>query len=156
MQFSNFLIDAAEMRTQPTKAAEATTALGQMLLGPVARELGQKRLVIVAAGVLQYILFSALSAPQATPNDGVKPLLVEHEIVNLPSASTLAPIRRHIAQRQPAPKAIAVLADPVFSHSDPRVKRNSQVPIPTASQQVEQMTRGFNDRSGVTLDLLRN
>jgi len=149
--FSDFLINPARMRNLSTKAAAATAALGQMLLGPVAGELGQKRLVIVGDGALQYIPFSALSAPQASPNDEVKPLLVEHEMVNLPSASTLASIRRDIAQRQVAPKAVAVLADPVFSQDDPRVNSNSQVPASTASPQAEQITRGFNDRSGVAL-----
>jgi tetratricopeptide (TPR) repeat protein/CHAT domain-containing protein len=149
--FSDFLINPARMRNLSTKAAAATAALGQMLLGPVAGELGQKRLVIVGDGALQYIPFSALSAPQASPTDEVKPLLVEHEIVNLPSASTLASIRRDIAQRQVAPKAVAVLADPVFSQDDPRVNSNSQVPASTASPQAEQITRGFNDRSGVAL-----
>src|SRR5262249_50640602 len=42
-----------------TKAAE----LSQMLLGPVASQLGRKRLAIVADGALQYIPFAALPAP---------------------------------------------------------------------------------------------
>jgi len=50
------------------------------------------------------------------------PLIVEHEIINLPSASTLAVLRRELAGREPAPKDIAVLADPVFSPDDARVK----------------------------------
>jgi CHAT domain-containing protein len=50
------------------------------------------------------------------------PLIVKHEIVNLPSASTLAVIRQDLNRRQPAPKTVAVLADPVFSANDDRVK----------------------------------
>src|SRR5215475_12770844 len=75
-------------------------ALSQMLLGPVASELGKKRLAIVADGALQYLPFAALPAPSAGNNEGKnsvaepQPLLVEHEIVNLPSASTLATMRR--------------------------------------------------------------
>ncbi len=150
-QFSDFLIDPAKMRSTPKKAAAATAALSQMLLGPVAGELEQKRLVIVGDGALQYIPLGALSAPQASPTDEVKPLLVEHEIVNLPSASTLALIRRDIAQRQPAPKAVAVLADPVFSPNDPRVNGNSQGVTPAMLPQVEQIARGLGDRSAVAL-----
>jgi hypothetical protein len=56
------------------------------LLGPVAGELKQKRLVIVAEGVLQYVPFSAL------PVESARPLIVDHEIVTLPSASVLAPV----------------------------------------------------------------
>jgi CHAT domain-containing protein/predicted negative regulator of RcsB-dependent stress response len=109
-----------------TKAAE----LSRMLLGPVASQLGKKRLVIVADGALQYIPFAALPAPSAG-NDGgrhsgaePRPLFVEHEIVSLPSASTLATLRRETAGRKPAEKSLAVLADPVFTDDDTRVRRN--------------------------------
>jgi CHAT domain-containing protein/tetratricopeptide (TPR) repeat protein len=50
------------------------------------------------------------------------PLIVNHEIVNLPSASTLAVLRRETAGRQPAPKTIALLADPIFENTDERLK----------------------------------
>ena len=42
------------------------------------------------------------------------PLIVDHEIVNLPSASALVLIRQETAGRQTAPKMLAALADPVF------------------------------------------
>src|SRR5262249_55473694 len=51
-----------------------------------------------------------------------QPLLVEHEIVNLPSASTLVVLRRELAGRRPAPKSVAVLADPVFARDDERIR----------------------------------
>ncbi|NEP61116.1 MAG: CHAT domain-containing protein [Symploca sp. SIO2G7] len=54
------------------------------------------------------------------------PLLANHEIVNLPSATTLGIIRQEQATRQTAPKAIAILADPVFSSDDKRVKSSKQ------------------------------
>jgi CHAT domain-containing protein/Tfp pilus assembly protein PilF len=104
--------------------------LSRMLLGPVASQLGKKRLAIVADGALQYIPFAALPAPSAENdekrNTGAEPqpLFVEHEIVNLPSASTLATLRRETAGRKPAEKSIAVLADPVFADDDTRVRRN--------------------------------
>jgi tetratricopeptide (TPR) repeat protein len=49
------------------------------------------------------------------------PLIVDHEIVNLPSASALALIRQETAGRQTAPKMLAALADPVFEANDPRL-----------------------------------
>ncbi|HKQ91325.1 MAG TPA: tetratricopeptide repeat protein, partial [Blastocatellia bacterium] len=107
-----------------TKAAE----LSRMLLGPAASQLGRKRLAIVADGVLQYIPFAALPVP-SSGNDGGRnsgaepqPLFVEHEIVSLPSASTLATLRRETAGRKPAAKSLAVLADPVFTDDDTRVR----------------------------------
>ena len=90
--------------------------LSRMLLQPLAAELKQKRLVIVADGVLQYLPFSAL-----TLTDGGRPLIVDHEIVTLPSASVLAVLREEFEQRKPASKLLAVLADPVFSANDSRL-----------------------------------
>jgi CHAT domain-containing protein/tetratricopeptide (TPR) repeat protein len=51
------------------------------------------------------------------------PLMSEHEIVYLPSASVLALQRRELANRKPAPYAVAVVADPVFDIGDARVAR---------------------------------
>jgi CHAT domain-containing protein len=74
-------------------------------------------LVIVADGALHYVPFAALPDP-ARPG---QPLVVEHEIVNLPSASVLALLRKETGQRAPAPREVAILADPVFRLNDPRV-----------------------------------
>src|SRR6476661_1522177 len=103
-------------RTSPQMVAESAVLLSQMILAPVASEFGNKRLLIVADGALQYIPFSALTLEKSEA-----PLIVKHEIVNLPSASTLAILRRDMATRQPAPKAIALFADPVFSPDDERL-----------------------------------
>jgi CHAT domain-containing protein len=104
--------------------------LSRMLLGPIASRLGRKRLAIVADGALQYIPFAALHAP-SPGNDGGRnsgaepqPLFVEHEIVSLPSASTLATLRRETAGRKPANKSLAILADPVFTDDDTRVRHD--------------------------------
>jgi CHAT domain-containing protein/tetratricopeptide (TPR) repeat protein len=108
------------------KAAE----LSRMLLGPAASQLGKKRLAIVADGALQYLPFAALPVPSPGNDEGrdsgaePQPLFVENEIVSLPSASTLATLRRETAGRKPAEKSLAVLADPVFADDDTRVRRN--------------------------------
>ncbi len=102
-------------------------ALSQMLLGPVAEQLGNKRLLIVAEGALQYVPFQSLPLPRSGDGetrgraDGAVPLIVNHEIINLPSASVLAVLRNEIRDRRPASKAVAVIADPVFEADDPRV-----------------------------------
>jgi CHAT domain-containing protein len=49
-------------------------------------------------------------------------LIFDHEIVPLPSASTLTILREEVKERKPAEKTVAVLADPVFNSSDERVK----------------------------------
>ena len=103
------------------KASQMSTKLGRMLLAPVAPLLGKKRLLIIADGALQYIPFAALHAPVNNANT-TSPLIIEHEIVTLPSASMLAVLRRESGGRKPAPKMLAVLADPVFERTDERLK----------------------------------
>ena len=92
--------------------------LSQMVLAPVASQLANKRLLIVGDGALQYVPFAALPAPGSS---SFEPLAVSNEIVSLPSASTLAVLRREVAKHGSAPKTIAVIADPVFSDDDPRL-----------------------------------
>ncbi|MEW6734207.1 MAG: CHAT domain-containing protein, partial [Acidobacteriota bacterium] len=90
---------------------------------PVAELLANKRLLIVNEGALQYIPFSALPSPliKERPETELVPLIIKHEIVSLPSISLLAPLRQELASRQPAPKTVAVIADPVFHQNDSRI-----------------------------------
>jgi CHAT domain-containing protein len=78
---------------------------------------------VVSDGALAYLPFSALPEPRTAA-----PLAVQHEIVSLPSASILAVQRRALAARKPAPKALAVLADPVFDRADERLATASRAP----------------------------
>ncbi len=110
-------LSAFDVETRRREALDAA-ALGRLLLGPVADRLGGRRLVVVADGALQYVPFAVL----VSPGEPAEPLIVRHEIVELPSASALAVQRSVLARRPPAPKRLAVLADPVFDASDPRVK----------------------------------
>jgi CHAT domain-containing protein/Tfp pilus assembly protein PilF len=97
--------------------------LSAVLLGQVRSIKTAKRLVIVADGELQYIPFAALPVPDPNPRGpSVGPLILAHEIVNLPSASVIAVQRRWTAGRDLPPRALAVIADPVFSSDDARVK----------------------------------
>lgn len=91
--------------------------LTNILLLPVAEKLGNKRLLIVGDGALQYLPFAALSTPNYHK---YQPLIVHHEIITLPSASTVALLRSEQKDRKPAPKTIAILADPVFIKDDER------------------------------------
>ncbi|MBU7585680.1 MAG: CHAT domain-containing protein, partial [Nostoc sp. TH1S01] len=103
----------------PKEQAAAAKQLSQIILAPVANKLANKRLVIVADGALQNIPFAAITEP--TAQKSYQPLLINHEIVNLPSASTIAILRQETQNRPKAPKAIAILADPVYSADDSRV-----------------------------------
>jgi CHAT domain-containing protein/tetratricopeptide (TPR) repeat protein len=111
--------------SDPEAGSTPARALGAMLLGPVAGVLGGKRLVVVADGALQYIPFAALPAPAA--KGPASPLIAAHEVVTLPSASTLAVLRREVAARASASvSGVAIFADPVFANDDPRIRRRDE------------------------------
>jgi len=132
------------LRVRENKTAVAGLKLSQMILPPaVAGQLGNKRLLIVGDGILQYIPFSAIPIPQ--PNgipDGVKPaeiaqpLLTNHEIVALPSASTLAALRRKTRNRPSPTQQLAVFADPVFGRGD---SQQLYAPLPKTREQARQI-----------------
>jgi CHAT domain-containing protein len=96
-------------------AAGAVRALSHIVLDPVGSRLGHKRLVVVTEGALQYIPFGSL------PDAAGHPLVAAHEMISLPSASTLQVLRQEIAGRPSARQSIFVLGDPVFNRHDPRV-----------------------------------
>jgi CHAT domain-containing protein/Tfp pilus assembly protein PilF len=102
----------------PDEYKLALAKLSQMVLGPVGGQMNRKRLLVVSDGALQYIPFAILLNPQ----DPSISLLMEHEVVNLPSASVLAVLRHQLSGRKAAPKAVAVLADPVFDIHDDRLR----------------------------------
>ncbi|QSJ19671.1 CHAT domain-containing protein [Nostoc sp. UHCC 0702] len=145
--YNNYLRNPGMQGVSPEDTGKAANELSQLILKPVAEKLGQKRLVIVGDEALQYIPFAALTdlTPQPPsligkgeqdqlPSPGrrgvggevnYQPLIVNHEIISLPSASTIAILRKQIKGRTKAPKTLAILADPVFSANDPRVTGKS-------------------------------
>jgi CHAT domain-containing protein len=127
-----------------------------MVLSPAADLLGKKRLLIVSDGALQYISFGALPAPVNSQSPVVsgkrsrssgrnqrraaqelgyenepimvpQHLILDHEIVNLPSASVLVALRREHRTRARADASVAVVADPVFSKDDVRLVVRSDI-----------------------------
>jgi CHAT domain-containing protein len=124
--------------------------LSNLVLNPVANLLQRKRLVIVSDGALQYIPFSALPTPAKRPD--TLPLILDHEIIRLPSASILAELRRQASGRSKAPKTVAILADPVFDPSDERIHsdglRGHSASI-AFSPQAQALTRSVHD-AGLT------
>ncbi len=109
---------------EPQAAEMAALApLSQTVLSPAASALrGKRRLILVPDGALHLAPFSALSL------DG-QPLLDRHELIQLPSSTALALIRQQRPARGPIPAVwrqggaeIAILADPIFSAADDRVR----------------------------------
>jgi CHAT domain-containing protein len=120
----------ARVREADARYPRHAAALSQMVLGPVAGQLGKRRLLVAAEGALQYIPFAALPAPNRLARDVSVPLVVDHEIINLPSASALAALRRETVARRPAPRTVALLADPVFEVDDSRVSLTTRNEAP--------------------------
>ena len=103
--------------------SDAAMALSRMVLGPVVARLGTKRILISAIGMLQLIPFSALPVPVINGSGSLsKPLVLDHEIVMVSSASTLAVQRREMQGRRQASKMLAVIGDPVFASNDERLR----------------------------------
>jgi CHAT domain-containing protein/tetratricopeptide (TPR) repeat protein len=117
-----FITWQERVKTSAEHYWQDASILGKMLTGPVAAQLGTKRLLIVADGALQYISFNALPAAFLDDNREPVPLMLDHEITIQPSASALAAIRSETARRHSPPKTIAVFADPVFERDDSRLK----------------------------------
>lgn len=113
------------------ESSEPVRALSRMIVGPVSADLNKKRLVVVAEGALQYIPFGAL------PEASGQPLIARHEIVGLPSVSTLWLLRRDASGRQPAAKRLIVIGDPVFDAADSRVSRSAQTHLRREPDQME-------------------
>ncbi|HMB52801.1 MAG TPA: CHAT domain-containing tetratricopeptide repeat protein [Thermoanaerobaculia bacterium] len=111
------LLAASRGREAEGPARVALERLSETLLGPVAERLDGRRLLVVADGALHYLPFAALPSP-AAPGE---PLLADHEVVQMASASALAVLRRQGSARPPTTGSLAVLADPVFSPADPRL-----------------------------------
>ena len=150
---------------QNPEFAENVRFLSNKLLAPVKPLLQKRKIWIVSDGSLQRIPFAALPDPRkpsmttritqsrgATRRPPITPLIVEHEIATLPSASTVAWLRKAVATRQPAIGEIAVIADPVFSVSDERVKGVAPQPRPYPAPIAPQL-RGAPDLEPVLRDL---
>ncbi|MEP0776317.1 tetratricopeptide repeat protein [Microcoleus sp. ZQ-A2] len=85
------------------------------------------------------------------------PLLVQNEIITLPSASTVAIQRRQLHNRPTAAKKLAVVADPIFALNDPRFSTTSQqTPETPTNSALNRATRnlGLGDSAKV-LDRLQ-
>jgi CHAT domain-containing protein/tetratricopeptide (TPR) repeat protein len=144
----------ARVRQADTEAVQVACQLSELILGPVEGLLGNRPLLVVADGALQYVPFAALPRPSTGS------LLVErNEVVNLPSASALAALRRDHSGQPRAPKILAILADPVFQKNDERLTVPS-IPAQGGPLASSNLTRGLwaptNGReSGIDLSSFR-
>ena len=99
----------------------ASSALYTAAVEPAASVLGEKRLLIVPDGALNYVPFEALVKSPATADYASLPYLIKsNEIIYAPSASVVGAIRQQ--NKSSAGRAMLILADPVFNSNDTRAK----------------------------------
>ena len=136
-----------EQLATPGTADSDLEALSEMIIRPAANELRTSRRVIVAAdGALQYIPFSVLSM-----NGGAR-LSETHDIVVVPSLTTIAAQREALVDRAAPEMTLAVVGDPVFNDGDPRLvtqandtnksapEESSLTRLPFSAREVEEIS----------------
>ena len=102
----------------------ASNALYQAAVAPAANLIGDKRLLVVADGALNYVPFEALVRTSgAADYASLDYLIKSNEIVYAPSASVIAAIRQQQSGgTNVRDGSILVVADPIFSTDDARLK----------------------------------
>jgi len=129
-----------------TALQESIRKLSQLILAPAAAELLSKRLLVVADGTLQYIPFAALTVATS----GIyRPIILDHELVGLPSASVLSVLRDDLRSRKTADKILAVLADPVFEANDDRIRN------PRGDSRSEKRSKENESKRGLSIALAK-
>lgn len=109
-------LERSHLQGSSGQARLLATALSEVLLSQALAGPEADRLILVGDGWLYSLPWAAL------PRPGSDRLLVDDfEIVTLPSAGMLRPLRDRVDRRSLAPRTLAAVADPVFTAQDPRV-----------------------------------
>ena len=100
------------------RVMEPGKALQEAILPELPEWAAGKRLLVAGDGILNQVPFAALPIPHRSD---YTPLLMEHELLSQPSASAIAILRQELGNRPIAPRALAVLADPIYTADDARL-----------------------------------
>jgi CHAT domain-containing protein len=103
-----------------TAFAAASNALYKAAVEPAVSLLGDKRVLVVADGALNYVPFEALvKTMEGADYASLNYLIKTNDVVYAPSASVIAAIRQ---QSTPSTsKRLLLIADPIFRADDPRL-----------------------------------
>jgi CHAT domain-containing protein len=102
----------------------ASNALYKAVLEPAASLIGEKRVLIVADGALNYVPFEVLlKTPDGGDYASLNYLIKSNEIVYAPSASVVGAIKQQ--RTKSTSRAMLIIADPVFNSNDARAKRTA-------------------------------
>lgn len=105
--------------------APALKKLSGTLLAPVAERLERRQLLISPDGFLQLVPFAALLDPRTLARTGPpgadfgspRFLILDHQLVTIPSISAVTASREVLSRRPSAPGGVAILAAPDFAGS---------------------------------------
>jgi CHAT domain-containing protein len=109
------------LKTRPEDAEHesrlqaAIAEVSRLVVEPISSQLRTSRVIVVPDGILQYVPFQVLTA-SARADDS---LIDRFDVVNAPSASTLAIVRQQRMNRQPGARLLIGFGDPVFSSGSP-------------------------------------
>src|SRR6201991_3089793 len=102
----------------------ASNALYKVVIEPAAAMIGEKRLLVVADGALNYVPFETLlKTADAGDFASLGYLVKSNEIVYAPSASVVGAIKQQRAKTNS--RALLVEADPVFNTNNARAKKGA-------------------------------
>lgn len=100
----------------------ASNALYKAVLEPAASMLGEKRVLVVADGALNYVPFEVLLKTADSGDFASLAYLVKtNEVVYAPSASVVGAIKQQRTKNNS--RALLIIADPVFNSNDARAKK---------------------------------
>ena len=109
----------------------ASNALYKVVLEPAASMIGDKRLMVVADGALNYVPFEVLlKSADAGDFASLGYLVKSNEIIYAPSASVVGAIKQQ--RTKTTSRAMLVIADPVFNSNDARAKKSTAPANPDA------------------------
>ena len=102
----------------------ASNALYKAVLEPAAGIVGEKRLMVVADGALNYVPFEVLlKSADAGDFSSLGYLVKTNEVIYAPSASVVGAIKQQ--RTKSTSRAMLIIADPVFNSNDARAKKST-------------------------------
>ncbi|HEV8169064.1 MAG TPA: CHAT domain-containing protein [Pyrinomonadaceae bacterium] len=120
----------------------ASNALYKVVLEPAAGMIGEKRVMVVADGALNYIPFEVLLKTADSGDFSSLGYLVKtNEVIYAPSASVVGAIKQQRTKN--ASRAMLIIADPVFNSNDARAQKR------TAAAAADAEVRGLGIQSAV-------
>ena len=133
---------ASSAPEEATQFVAASNALYKAVLEPAAGMIGEKRLMVVADGALNYVPFEVLlKTGDAGDFASLGYLVKTNEIIYAPSASVVGAIKQQRVKTDG--RGVLVIADPVFNSNDARAKKGTAAPATDAE------VRGLGIQSAV-------